>query len=53
MDSNFLYYDLRSFFRIRRFLWFINDPLRVAFNVFQENPNEFIIPKGVIHLGES
>ena len=24
----------------------------MAFNVFQENPNEFVIPKGEIHLGE-
>jgi len=24
----------------------------VAFNVFQENPNEFVITKGVIHLGK-
>ena len=26
--------------------------LGAAFNVFQENPNEFVIPKSVLHLGE-
>ena len=35
-----------------RVLWPINNPLGVAFNVFQENLNELVIPKGVIHLGE-
>ena len=39
-------------FRTRRVIWSINNPLGVAFNVFQENPNELVIHKGVIHLGK-